>query len=111
MIWVAPDTKNGQKEPPDVGFRGLSLILITLFSRLTHTSTLSPSVNFFTDTIDWSTIIKGRAYEFWPLSGDEMTNKKERFWDRIAKNYDTQVNEGDQAAIKILENKIGRAHV
>lgn len=33
-----------------------------------------------------------------------MTNKKERFWDRIAKNYDTQVNEGDQAAIKILEN-------
>lgn len=31
-------------------------------------------------------------------------NKKERFWDRIAKNYDTGVNEDDQSVIKIIEN-------
>ena len=32
-----------------------------------------------------------------------MMNKKEKFWDRIAKNYDIQVNEDDQTAIKIIE--------
>ena len=31
-------------------------------------------------------------------------NKKEKFWNRIAKNYDSQINEDDRAAIKIVEN-------